>query len=498
MKDFGAFEMIYSGQALEKAGRAVSDPDWLQKLFGKDEELLEKKRQTLFRVYGVFKERYSGLVNTSRVSIISVPNRVELLGKHTDYQGGETFLLTGPRTFFAVSAPATDGLSELYNAEEWYGSTALRLRRGNPEVLTRGEGSNYTVSVAKRLCKNLLDAGLGPLQDVKSVFMGDIPFGGGTSGSSAKLITDFFIYASANGLLESDDFVSLVLENGKRAGVLPVVAQPGVKADRFLFALSMYLAHFENGLDFGDLRGDRGVGTFGGSEDHTAIMLGKRGTLLRCCFCPTRILQRVQMPRDLEVIVAYSGRVAEKTKEAKALYNRLSINARSCVDRLNRINGIRSELLRDFYPTLEFEQKARKAYRQLENIDGELAGRAHQFFRENALIGRTVELLKSGGYVTAGSLINESHELSKRYLGNIVDEVDWLQKKANDIGAYGATGFGAGFGGSCYALVKREKSAEFISMWRASYQKRFPQYINVARFERYPASSGAFWETIHG
>ncbi|MBA7639148.1 hypothetical protein ES703_46806 [subsurface metagenome] len=52
-------------------------------------------------------------------------------------------------------------------------------------MMAEGEGSNYTYTVAKRLLNNLVDSGLSHLQlkDVKSVFFGDIPFGGGTSGS---------------------------------------------------------------------------------------------------------------------------------------------------------------------------------------------------------------------------------------------------------------------------------------------------------------------------
>ncbi|MBA7673531.1 hypothetical protein ES703_81730 [subsurface metagenome] len=78
-------------------------------------------------------------------------------------------------------------------------------------MLVEGDGSNYSYTVAKRLLNNINDAGLSRLfpGDVKSVFFGDTPFGGGTSGSSAKLISDFFILASVNNLLSDDEFVSL-------------------------------------------------------------------------------------------------------------------------------------------------------------------------------------------------------------------------------------------------------------------------------------------------
>ena len=50
--------------------------------------------------------------------------------------------------------------------------------------------------------------------------------------------------------------------------------------------------------DCGDeLPGDAGVGTFGGSEDHTAILLCAAGELRQYGFCPTRLEAAVPFPR---------------------------------------------------------------------------------------------------------------------------------------------------------------------------------------------------------
>ena len=113
---------------------------------------------------------------------------------------------------------------------------------------------------------------------MKSVFFCDLPLGGGTSGSSAKAITDVLTFTSASGVFRDPGFRLLIRENGRKAGL----SFERGDADPFSFALSMYLAHYENGLDFGDLRINRRVGTFGGSEDHTAIILGERDRMLFC------------------------------------------------------------------------------------------------------------------------------------------------------------------------------------------------------------------------
>ena len=76
-------------------------------------------------------------------------------------------------------------------------------------------------------------------------------------------------------------------------------------------------------------------------------------------------------------------------------------------------------------------------------------------------------------------------------------EVDFLSRSANDLGAYGATGFGAGFGGSCYAVIPRQKTNDFIKKWRQVYIREFPQYRGMGQFDLYPASSGAYWEVLH-
>ena len=60
--------------------------------------------------------------------------------------------------------------------------------------------------------------------------------------------------------------------------------------------LAGYLATVENGQSFGALTGDRGVGTFGGSEDHTAMLCCRAGELSQYSFCPVRHERQVPFP----------------------------------------------------------------------------------------------------------------------------------------------------------------------------------------------------------
>ncbi|MFW6139285.1 MAG: galactokinase family protein [Spirochaetota bacterium] len=474
----------------------IQGEELYRRLFGGNTRIIEYKKQLLGKVWRLFKHRFSSSARIDRVALIHVPNRVELLGKHTDYQGGETFLLTGPKNFFALAAPSSDGVTEMVNAHRFLGETVLRLGKEEPEILEQGVGSNYTAAAVKRLCTNLNDSGFPPLENIKAVFVGDIPFGGGTSGSSAKLIADFLCFASVNGLLENDEFVSLVLKNGRKAGI----KMGQQRIDDFLLCLSMYLAHFENGLNFGGLRGEGGVGTFGGSEDHTAIFLGKQHTLLYCRYCPTELLESVEVWKDYRTVVAYSGKKAEKTSSAMEKYNRLSLYAAAAVRALNEINSSHHWLLREFFPDLTLEEKARKAYRQILKAGkgDEIARRAYQFFKERGIMEQAVSRVRQGDIRSYGELINASHMLSRDYLGNIAPEVDFLQAKAVELGACGATGFGAGFGGSCYCVVPKDEVRSFIPRWQKEYLERFPRYKEAVQFDVYPACRGCYWEVPGG
>ena len=94
-------------------------------------------------------------------------------------------------------------------------------------------------------------------------------------------------------------------------------------------SLAGYLATIENGRSFGALAGDRGVGTFGGSEDHTAILCCRPDTLSQYRFGPVARERDVPMPADHAFVVAFSGVVAEKTGAAlDALQPRVAVGGR--------------------------------------------------------------------------------------------------------------------------------------------------------------------------
>jgi galactokinase len=228
-----------------------------------------------------------------------VPGRIEVLGKHTDYGGGRSLLCAVEQGFCVVARPREDRRVRVRNAStgelaEWAFGPDIQPRRSH--------WSNYPATVVRRVARNFPDASVG----VEIAFASDLPAASGMSSSSAFMIGIFLALAEVNRLAATATY---------RADISSAEA------------LAAYLATIENGRSFGALRGDRGVGTFGGSEDHTAILCCRPATLSQFRFAPVTLERNVPMPPDHVFVVAFSGVLAEKTGAALDTYNLASRSA---------------------------------------------------------------------------------------------------------------------------------------------------------------------------
>nr|WP_269452029.1 hypothetical protein [Tessaracoccus coleopterorum] len=125
----------------------------------------------------------------------------------------------------------------------------------------------------------------------------DLPLASGMSSSSALVVAVALAVIDHNGIRERAEWTSNISDAIDLAG---------------------YLATMENGLTFGTLEGLRGVGTFGGSEDHTAMLNCHPGQLTEFTFCPIVEGDSVALPEGLTFVVAVSGVLAEKTGAASS------------------------------------------------------------------------------------------------------------------------------------------------------------------------------------
>jgi len=88
--------------------------------------------------------------------------------------------------------------------------------------------------------------------------------------------------------------------------------------------------------------------------------------------------------------------------------------------------------------------------------------------------------------------VDRSQEAAETLLGNQVPETIHLAASARAAGAAAASAFGAGFGGSVWALVELARGGQFLAAWAEDYRRRFPREARSAAFFLTAAGPAAF------
>jgi galactokinase len=382
-----------------------------------------------------------------------VPGRIEVFGRHTDYAGGRTLVCAIDRGFLFAATRGHSSRVRMYEESSEFEPVEFPLSSSlSPKI---GHWANYPMTMARRLARNF---GTARLKGVDVAFCSTMPVGSGMSGSSALMMMTFAALSTVNNLAAARLFRQNLLDP---------------------LDLAVYLACAENGQGFRDLKGDRGVGTFGGSEDHAAILTARSGMLSLFGFCPASLQDEVPWPKGWQMAVAFSGVRAEKTRQALEEYNLASRRAREAVERYNEAFGTRFTTLRE----VADDGAARPGLGWLDILDAPpdprapcLADRARQFILEDRRhIPKALAALDGRQMEAFGKLLVASHLGSRKYLWNIAPEIDFLRKSAVRLGAAGASGFGAGFGGSIFAVTRAEAAGSFLSRWREQYARRYPR-----------------------
>ncbi|MEZ5332529.1 MAG: galactokinase family protein [Thermoanaerobaculia bacterium] len=378
-----------------------------------------------------------------------VPGRIEVLGKHTDYAGGRSLTMATEPGIRLLAVPREDESLVLLDTTREEQCTVDLTR----PVLTPGQRwSVYPVTVARRLA-----ADFGTPSGATVAFENDLPTAAGLSTSSALVVAVHLALATVSGLAERPAF--------RREVPSPA-------------ALAGYLGAVENGQRFGDLPGGEGVGTFGGSEDHTAILCSRPGSLGLYRYAPVRPERSVRLPEGLLFAVGASGVKVEKAGAALDDYNRLSRRAAAAAEAWRRASG-------DDAPHLDaaIERAGTEAVLAALASEPELRLRAEQFAIESEeLVPAAAEALSTADLARFGELVERSQRLAETHLGNQIPETVFLAREARRLDAPAASAFGAGFGGAVWALVQREEAPRFLAAWRGSYERRFPHRAEGARF----------------
>ncbi|MFH0760970.1 MAG: galactokinase [Bacteroidota bacterium] len=361
------------------------------------------------------KEELIAMFGTSNedISVYFSPGRVNLIGEHTDYNGGYVFpcaLSFG--TYLAVrktSDPVVRMATTNFNFR-----AGIPLHKLNEKI--GDEWVNYPLGVFSELGKRGFKA-----SGLELLFSGNIPNKSGLSSSaSIELVTAVAI----------DDLYHLGYDRIELVKI-------GRAAEN----------HF--------------VGVNCGIMDQFAVGMGKKNHAIYLN-CDTLDYELVPMQiTGYKLVIAntnkargladskYNERVAECQAAVKALQPGKKIQY------LAELNGAEFAQYKHFITDEVVMRRARHAV--LENERTSLA----------------VKTLKSGDLIRFGQLMNDSHDSLRDDYEVTGIELDTLVEESRKItGVIGSRMTGAGFGGCTVSLVKDEAVDELISAVGPAYQAK--------------------------
>jgi galactokinase len=365
-----------------------------------------KAFETLMRA---FAERYGRVARCFRA-----PGRVNLIGEHTDYNGGFVLPMAIDRSTLVAAAPREDRLVNVHslNREE-----AFTFDLDCPGEPRRGLWLDYVEGVARALESRGVR-----LRGADLMLVSDVPEGAGLSSSAALEVSTGLALASISGA--EVDPVSLALA--------------GQQAEHTY------------------------VGTMCGIMDQFVAALGQEGhALLIDC----RTLEATPVPLDTSRVC-----VAITDTNVKHELSGSEYNAR----RAECEEGVR--LLRRFLPNIE--QLRDVSVEEFERFAPELPEvvrrRCRHVVTEDARTLSAADALRRGDLEEVGRLMRLSHESLRDDYEVSCPELDVLAETAWGVeGVLGSRMTGGGFGGSTVSLVRRERLPEFRVALEAPYAARF-------------------------
>ena len=348
----------------------------------------------------------------------AAPGRINLIGEHTDYNGG--FVFPGAVDCGIMAEIKFNGSDKVcaYSIDmDEYAEFGL-----NEEDAPSQGWAKYIFGV----CRETIKRG-GKISGFNTVFAGDVPLGAGMSSSAALEST--FAYA-----------LSYLF---------------GLDTDRFELAR------------IGQATEHNYIGVKCGIMDQFASCFGKKGNLMRL---DCRSMEFEYFPFDPEQhgykLVLLNSCV--KHELVGSPYN----DRRASCERVAAALG--QELLRG--ATME-QLDAIK-----DSISDEDYRRARYVIGEEKRVLDVCEALEKGDYETVGERMYETHwGMSKDYEVSCV-ELDFLATVAKECGVTGCRIMGGGFGGCTINLVKTELYDNFITTAKQKFAAEYghePKVLSV-------------------
>ena len=377
-----------------------------------------------------------------------VPGRVELAGKHTDYAGGPSLTCATP---MVMDAQVQRAGARVLRVSDVRTKRFVEMPLSAEAAPGKERWSVYIAAVARRVARDFPDLRHGAEVELASA----IPSSAGLSSSSALVVSTVMALFDANELWH---------EASWRA----------VGGDELAFP--QYCAAVESGAPWGTYAGDTGVGTRGGAQDHIAICASRDGAVGEYTYLPGRVVRRAAWPADWRIVVLNSGVKATKTGNARNAYNRVADSVRAMVAAWNAETGRADATL------AEVLASSADAFDRVLALSGRVAtaemsadylGRRLAQYRDETthVVPHLMDAIARGDAAAAGACLEQSQRFAEEALENQVPQTSWLARNAVELGAAGATAFGAGFGGAVWALVCGGDVRAFAKRWMDSYQR---------------------------
>ena len=366
-----------------------------------------------------FAEKFGG---TEGVRLFFAPGRVNLIGEHTDYNGGHVFPCAISLGTYAAARKRNDRKVRLYSANfPNAGVTETSLDELVP--LEKAGWAGYPKGVIWAFDQR----GYTVENGFDMVIYGDIPAGAGLSSSASLEVLTGFVLRSLFG--EEDSRIASV-------------------TNEELALIGQQSENEYNGMHCGIM-------------DQFASAMGKEGNAI---FLDTNTMQFEYAPIELDGMKLMITNTNKKHSLVDSEYN---LRREQCARALKDLQTkLPVKTLGDL-SIGEFEEN------KLLITDEVCRRRAKHAVYENQRTIRAVAALKAGDIVTFGKLMNESHVSLRDDYETSCREADILAEEAWKIpGVLGSRITGGGFGGCTVSIVKDEAADEFKEKIGAVYLKK--------------------------
>lgn len=222
---------------------------------------------------------------------------------------------------------------------------------------------------------------------------------------------------------------------------------------------------------------NRHIGVASGLLDQSVILLAEAESLthIECRDFEVSQIAAGKTLADFRIVVAFSGTAR---RLAGTGYNDRVGECRLAAATLLHSEGIESgdaPVLSDV-PRDVFEREGRK-------LPENQRRRAAHYFDEVARVQAGIEAWRRGDLGAFGALVTASGESSiVNYQCGTPPSIALYEALRKAPGVYGARFSGAGFGGSCVALVEAEASEEVVARVSQDYAAVFPEQGQLARY----------------